>query len=130
MQALDTVDEGTHRLAAGRQHRDHPAIEGRYDRLHLAARRLEAKLDHVLAALVEIGVREFEEGREYIGRGDPLGRQVAVRVELRGDGHIGTDDAADARQQVAFAIVIALRHHGAVQSEHHRIHRQRRAKLC
>ena len=48
----------------------------------------------MLAALVEIGVREFEEGREYVRRGDPLGRQMAVRVKLRGDDHVRPDDAA------------------------------------
>ena len=43
---------------------------------------LERELDHMLAALVEIGVRELEEGGQDVGVRHPLGRQMAVRVEL------------------------------------------------
>ena len=41
--------------------------------------------------------------------------------------HVRPDDRAHARQKIAFAVVIALRHHRAVQAEHHGVDRQRRA---
>lgn len=78
----------------------------------------------MLAPLVEVGVREFEEiGHDIAGR-DAFRGQVAVRIEFRCDHHFRPHDGADTLQQIAFAIVIALRDHGAVQAEDHRIDRQ------
>ena len=67
--------------------------------------------------------------RQDVGGRDPLRRQVAVRIEFGGDQHVRPDHRADPRQQIAFAIVIALRHHGAVQAEHDAVDRQGRREL-
>ena len=128
LQRLDAVDEGAHRLAAGRIDVDHPAVEGGDHGPDLAADRAQRQLDDVLGPLDEIGVREFEEGRQDVGVRDPLGRQVAVRIELGGDHHVRPDDRPDPREEIAFAIVVALRDHGAVQAEHDAVDRQGRAR--
>ena len=52
-----------------------------------------------------------------------------MRVELDADHRLRTDHAADMLQQVGFAVVIVLRHHRAVQAEHHGIDGQRCTKL-
>jgi hypothetical protein len=46
-----------------------------------------------------------------------------MRVELDADRHGRADDGADMFDDVAFAIVIAMRDHGAVQAEQHAIDR-------
>ena len=83
----------------------------------------------MLAAFVEVGVREFEKSREYVRVGDTLPGKMAVRVEFGCDKHIGTNDGAHALQQIAFAIVVALRDHRAVQPENDAVQRQGGAKL-
>ena len=55
-------------------------------------------------------------------------REVAVRIELGGDQHTLADDRAHALQQIALAIVVALRDHRAVQAEDHRVDGQRGAQ--
>ena len=84
----------------------------------------ERQVDHVLAALVEVGVRELKEGRQDIGIGDALSRQVAVGIELGRDEDVRSHEGPDPLEQVALAIVIALRHHGAMQAEHDAVDRQ------
>ena len=83
----------------------------------------------MLAALIEIRMGKFQEGRQDVGVRDALGREVAVGIEFGRDEHGGPDHRADARQQVPLAIVIALRHHRAVQAEHDGINRKSRAEL-
>ena len=61
---------------------------------------------------------------------DALFRQVAVRVELDADGHVGADQRAHLRDQLALAVVAAVGHHRAVQAEQHAVHRQRGAQLA
>ena len=78
----------------------------------------------MLAALVKIGMREFEEGGENIGVGHAFGRQVTVRIKFRSNHHARTDHGADTLQQVTFAIMVTLRHHRAVQAEDDSIDRQ------
>ena len=84
----------------------------------------------MFAAFEEVGVREFEERGEDIRVRDPLLRQMAVRIEFGGDQYAGADDGAHALKQIALAIVIALRDHGAMQAEHDGIDRQRGAQLA
>ena len=83
----------------------------------------------MLAALVEIGVRKFEERRQYIGVFDTLRRQMAVRIEFGGDQHLRPDHAAHPGQQIALAIVIALRDHRAMQAQDDTVDRQRGPQL-
>ena len=54
---------------------------------------------------------------------------MAVRVELGGDQYALADDRAHALQQIALAIVVALRDHRAVQAEHDGVDGQRGAQL-
>ena len=50
---------------------------------------------------------------------------MAMRVELDANDAIRADEGADALEQVTFAIIVAECDHGAVQSEHDAIERQR-----
>ena len=52
-------------------------------------------------------------------------RQVAMRIQLGAQHHAGADDLAHAHQQVAFAVVVAVGHHRAVQGQHHHVDRHR-----
>ena len=104
LQRLRSVDEAAHRLAAGRIETDHAAIEGRHHRPDLASQGAQRQIDDVLAALVEIRVRKLEERRQDVGVGDPLPREMAVRVEFGGDQHVGPDERAHALQEIALAI--------------------------
>ena len=94
------------------------------------SQRVDGDPPEILGAIDEIGVREFLEIDEEVRRRHPLRGQVAVRVELGADQHVRPDDLAHPRQQIALGIVVARRHHRAVQAEHHRIDRQRRRKLA
>ena len=80
-------------------------------------------------ALEKIGVRKFQERGENVGVRHPLLGEMAVRVEFRGDDDFRADDRADPLQQIALAVVVALRDHRAVQTENHAIDRQRGAQL-
>ncbi len=55
--------------------------------------------------------------------------QVHVRVELGAHDHLGPHHGAHPGQHVAFAVVVALRHHRAVQAQQHHVHRQRAAQV-
>ena len=56
-------------------------------------------------------------------------RNVAVQVELAAHHGIRADDRAQPGQQVALAVVVALRHHGAVHVDQHEVERQRGLRL-
>lgn len=47
-----------------------------------------------------------------------------MRVERDRDRNVGANNGAHAGEQVAFAIVVALRHHRAVQQQNHGVQRQ------
>lgn len=50
---------------------------------------------------------------------------VAMQVQFGANYHLRPDQGADMGQQVAFAIVIAIGHHGAMQVQQHHVHRHR-----
>ena len=75
---------------------------------------LDAAVRHVH---VRVGLVAVEE----IGALDHGLREVAVEVERHRDRDRRADGAAHGRDQVAFAVVQALRHHRAVQVEQHAI---------
>jgi hypothetical protein len=54
---------------------------------------------------------------------------VAMEVEFDADWNHRTHDLAHMRQQVAFAVVVAFGHHGAVHGEEHAVDRQRRLEI-
>ena len=117
----DLVDEGAHQRQGGRIALDLPAIVERHDRLDLAAQGREHEVEHVLGALDHVGVREFLVEHDDVGELHALQRQVAMRVELDADHAFRADDGAHALDDVAFDVVIAVRHHGAVQAEQHAV---------
>ncbi len=61
---------------------------------------------------------------------EALHREMAVRVELDADHALRADDLAAALDDVAFDVVVAVRHHGAVQAEQQAVDRQRRLELA
>ncbi len=62
-------------------------------------------------------------------RGDALQREMAVRVELDADHAFRADNGAGALDDVAFDVVVAVRHHGAMQAEQQPVDRQGRLEL-
>ena len=61
---------------------------------------------------------------------DALHREMAMRVELDADHAFGPDDRPGAFDDVAFDVVVAIGHHGAVQAEQQPVDRQRRLELA
>ena len=112
----DLVDEGAHRLARGREDVDHPAIEHRHDRLDAALERIDRDAPEILGAVDEVRMRELLEVDEEIRRRDALRRQMAVRIEFGADEDIRPDDLADAREEIALGILVAVGNHRAVQT--------------
>ena len=74
--------------------------------------------------LHRVGVRVFLVADKHVGAVEHQGAQVAVQVEFGADRDLRADDGAHLGQEVAFAVVIAVGHHGAVDIDQHGIERQ------
>ena len=122
-------DEALHRLARGRQHVDHPAVVGRKTRRDLALQRAIDQADQLLRTLRKIDMREFLVEHRDVERLRHFLREMAVRVELGRDQHFWSDDRPRTLQQVAFAVVVTVRDHRAVQAEDRGIEGQRVPEL-
>ena len=55
---------------------------------------------------------------------------MTVRIELDADHAVRPGERAHALEEIAFAIVIAVRHHRAMQVEHRAVDRERRLQLA
>ena len=121
---LQLVDEAAHRLARGVEDADHAAVPGRHHRPGAA---LDGAFHHgeqVVGALGHVDMRVFLEQHQGGRRRAASVADVAMQVELDADRHVRTDDLADMGQEVAFAVVVALGHHGAVHGQEHAVDRQ------
>ena len=130
LQRLHAIDEAAHRLLAGRQHVEHAAIPDGHVRPDLAAGRAERELDHLLGAVGEVDMRHLLEGDEDVAVRHPPGGEMAVRVELGCDHGTRPGEAAHPLEEVAFAVVIAVGDHGAVQAEDDDVDRQGGTELA
>ena len=117
------VDQSAHRLDRGRETGDHAAVEHGFHRRDLAANGPQRQLNHLLAALDEIRVRIFLEQHDDIGEAAALFGQMAMWVEFDADHGFHAYQRAHVLEEIAFAIVIAMRHHGAMQIEHRAVDR-------
>ncbi len=122
--ALHAHDELADRRHGGAVLRDHAAVVARHHRLHLALDRVGDDGEQLGRALHRVGVRVFLVADQHVGAVEHQRAQVTVQVELGTDRDLRADDGADARQQIALAIVVAVGHHGAVHVDQHRIERQ------
>ncbi len=77
----------------------------------------------MLRAVVEVRVRIVAAGEDDAGRLGHFLRDISVQIEFGSDEDVGTDDSPRPRQQIALAIVIALRHLRAVHEQEHQVHR-------
>ena len=84
----------------------------------------------LLAARGEIRVRILLEQHDDVGERAALLREMAMRIELDADHAVRSDQRAHPLEEVAFAVVIAVRHHRAVQVEHRAVDRQRGLQLA
>ncbi len=116
LNGFQVVNERAHRFARGGEDVDHPAVEDRHDRRDAAFQGIDGNPPEILGTVDEIGVRKLLEGDEEVDGGHALGRQMAVWVDFRAEQGVGSDDLADACQQIAFRVEIAIGHHGAVQA--------------
>ena len=130
LQRHDAVDQGAHRLPRGREAREQAAVEHRFHRLDLAADGAQREIDRLFAARSEIGVRILLEQHDDVGERAALLREMAMRIELDADHAVRADQRAHPLEKIAFAVVIAVRHHRAVQVEHRAVDRQRGLQLA
>jgi hypothetical protein len=123
------VDEAAHRLARGVEHADQLAVPGRHDGFGAAFDGAFHHGEEIVGALRHVDMRIFLEQHQRGGVAQGAFADVAMQVELDAHRHVGSDDLAHMGQQVAFAVVIALGHHGAVHGEQHAIDRHRRLEV-
>ena len=102
-----------------------PAVVGSHDRPSAPQGRLVTEPEQILRPLADVDVGILLVGDERRRRLQHQRRDVAVEVELAAEHRVRTDDLAQAGQQVALAVVVALRHHGAVHVDEHEVERQR-----
>jgi len=88
-----------------------------------------AQVDQVERAFQDVGVRVFLETDQEVGALYHRVRQVAVRIEFGADHGVRADDLPRAAQQVAFAVVVAVGDHRAMQAEERDIHLARAAQV-
>ena len=81
--------------------------------------------EQILRPLADVDVGILLVGDERRRRLQHQRRDVAVEVELATQHRVRADDLAQAGQQVALTVVVALRHHGAVHVDEHEVERQR-----
>jgi len=74
-------------------------------------------------AFFEIGVRKLLEGDNDIGRLHHLIGQMAMHIEFGANHASIANNGACVRDQIAFAIVVAVRDHRSVHAEQHDIER-------
>ena len=122
-QAIHPVDIAAHRLLSGAEGADHAAIMHGHDGPGLALRRIGDEGEEILRPIRYVGMGVFLIGHEDRRLADHRLGDMAVEVELRAHRHLGPDDGADAPQNIALAIVIALGGRGAMQRQHHHIDR-------
>jgi hypothetical protein len=121
---LHAVDEPAHRLPRRVVDPDHPAVVERHHGLDLALRGRRAEVHEFLRPLDEIGVGVLLVADQDIGMVDHPPRHVAVRIELAPDDGFRADERAHTGQKIALAVVVAVRHHGAVHAQQHDVDRQ------
>ena len=125
LQGLDAVHEGARRITRGVHQDDHFTIHHGQCRANALLDHGGAEIDQFEGALLDVGVRIFLVADQQVGLLQHGRAQMVVRIKFGADHHIGTYDLAHARQDVAFAVVIAVGDHGAVQPEQHHVHWQR-----
>ena len=125
----DPVDDAAHRLHRRRIALNLPAVVDRHDRLHLAAQRRQNEVEHVLGPLDDVGMGELLVEDDEVGVRHTLHGEMAVRIEFDANDAFRPDDRAAAFDDVALHVVVAVRHHRAVQPEQQAVDRQRGLEL-
>ena len=128
-QRVHPVDEAAHRLLGWTEGSDHAAVEHRHLRPRPALRGVGDQGEQVLGALGDVDMRVFLVGDQHRGAPQHGLGEVAMQIELGADRHRRADDGADPAEDVAFAIVIALGGHRAVQREDDHVDRHRPEKV-
>jgi hypothetical protein len=100
-----------------RQHR--PPAEGQH-RLGAVGQQRQHGPAGALAGLVDVDMRVGLVAGDHRAAFGHAVVEVGVHVECHADRHAGRD-GADAAQQFAFAVLVGLRHHRAVQVQQHRV---------
>ncbi len=119
------VDEAAHRLARGVEHADHAAVPGRHDGPGAAFDGAFHHGEEIVGALRHVDMRIFLEQHQRGRVAQGAFADVAMEIELGAHRNVRPDDPAHAGQKVAFAVVIALGHHGAVHRQQHAVDRHR-----
>src|SRR5690606_30183556 len=84
---------------------------------------------HRLELVAECCVH-FSNFRDNVEIVDAALAEMAVRIEGCANESASADNTAHGLEQLAFAIEAILRHHGAMQSQEHRVKRQRGGDLA
>jgi hypothetical protein len=104
---------------------EHPAVVQRHRRPDPSGERGFDDVPQIQGALGHVDVRVFLVDDNRRGGVDLRVGEVAVEVELDPDHHAGPDQRAQACQQIALGVRIAVGDHRAVQVQQHRVDRQR-----
>ena len=121
------LDHSLHELPDGRlvcaPETHHPAIMERHSGTDEPAPRVPADAVKLLGPLGDVCMRIFLEQDNHIGgRKQPL-RHVAMQIDLGSNHGIGTRHLPNALQNIAFAIVIVVRHHGPMKEQQNEVER-------
>ena len=119
------IDERSHRLERRQVHADHAAVEQRHGGSNLALCAVCDDSKEIACPLANVRVRVLLEQHNRVRLPDHLRRDVAVQVQLDPDRCGRSDDLADPRDDIGFAVVVAVGDHGAVQTEQDDVDRHR-----
>ncbi len=124
-----SINEAAHGLDRRLVHRDHAAVDVAHDRPGFARRRVRRQAEQVFGALADIGVRILLVEDQQIGGLEHRFGQMRMRIEFRTDRRRLADHFAHSAQQVAFAVRVAVGHHGPVQAQQYDVDGHRRLQL-
>ena len=123
LQRLHAHHELADRRHRGAVLRDHAAIVARHHGAHLAVDRVGDDREQFGRTLHRVGVRVFLVADQHVGAVEHQLREMAMQIELGADRDLGSDDRANALEQVAFAIVVTVGDHGAMHVDQHGVER-------
>ena len=107
-----------HRFTLSLENIGHATVEHRGHRTHFLPGRAQQKVHQLATALPDISVRVLSVTHQDRILVHGL-RQMTMGIEQTANHHVGSDDGPNSGNNVAFAVVIALRNHAAVHIQGH-----------
>ena len=118
------IHEASHQRQRGGIRPDLPAIVHRHHRLDLLADGGEHMGQQFLRPIHHVGMGKLLVEDDDIAQRHSLHRQMTMRIELHSDHAVRPDDRPHPLGDIAFDVIIAVSHHGAVEAEEDAVERQ------